>query len=143
MALPRRVSDRPEEWGARQRETKRLYYEKNKTRERRRAKEWREANKEMSAASARKSGIKARYGLSMADLEDMHTACGGVCGICGEAISLGGPRGNAKAYVDHNHNTGSIRGLLCMCCNTALGKFRESREILGNAIAYLEKHNGE
>jgi protein-arginine kinase activator protein McsA len=44
-------------------------------------------------------------------------------------------------HIDHNHETGKTRNLLCHSCNTALGGFRDSPEILTNAIKYLEKHN--
>ena len=41
-------------------------------------------------------------------------------------------------YVDHNHNTGKVRGLLCRGCNVALGTFQDSIKILKNAVKYLE-----
>jgi Recombination endonuclease VII len=44
-------------------------------------------------------------------------------------------------FVDHNHTTGNVRGLLCLGCNTSLGHFHDSPEILNNAIKYLEKNN--
>jgi hypothetical protein len=39
--------------------------------------------------------------------------------------------------VDHNHNTGKIRGLLCMTCNRALGLFKDSPELLEKAKQYI------
>jgi hypothetical protein len=45
--------------------------------------------------------------------------------------------------VDHNHETGALRGLLCCDCNQALGKFQDSRDILLKAIRYLDKHDGK
>lgn len=40
--------------------------------------------------------------------------------------------------VDHDHETGKVRGLLCKSCNLAIGKFKESVEIVRRALAYLE-----
>lgn len=52
------------------------------------------------------------------------------CEICGSADNL---------YLDHDHKSGDIRGTLCCACNSALGKFRDSEEILLRAIEYLKK----
>jgi len=43
-----------------------------------------------------------------------------------------------KTHVDHDHTTNKIRGLLCSLCNPALGSFRDSIDILKEAIYYLE-----
>lgn len=60
----------------------------------------------------------------------------GRCAICGTVKS---GVGQNKLYVDHNHNTGVVRGLLCMSCNTALGHFRDNRELLVRAVDYLDR----
>ncbi len=52
------------------------------------------------------------------------------CKICKEESLL---------VVDHNHYTGEVRGLLCRNCNSALGLFKDSKEILLNAFDYLEE----
>lgn len=43
-------------------------------------------------------------------------------------------------HVDHDHDTGMVRGLLCHQCNTMLGYAREKCQVLQNAISYLQKH---
>lgn len=59
----------------------------------------------------------------------------GCCSICDEHQST-----LSKAMaVDHNHETGEVRGLLCLECNLGLGKFRDSSVILEKAINYLNK----
>ena len=47
-----------------------------------------------------------------------------------------------RLAVDHNHETGKIRALLCSECNQMLGKAKDSEETLLAAVAYLRKHKG-
>ena len=42
-----------------------------------------------------------------------------------------------KLFIDHNHNTNIVRGLLCTKCNTGLGLFCENIAILNNSISYI------
>jgi hypothetical protein len=56
---------------------------------------------------------------------------GGKCGICG-SVSNG-----KRLAIDHDHETGRVRGLLCQQCNTALGLFKDQVELLKKAIDYL------
>lgn len=44
------------------------------------------------------------------------------------------------AHVDHDHDTGKVRGITCFPCNGGMGQFKENVEWLANAIAYLERH---
>jgi hypothetical protein len=57
----------------------------------------------------------------------------GCCAICLDAAGDGG----AGLNVDHDHDTGKVRGLLCHHCNIGLGHLRDQR-VLAAAIAYLE-----
>ena len=59
------------------------------------------------------------------------------CEICG--IEKRGV-GTEALYVDHDHETGEVRGLLCMPCNTAIGHFDDNRELLVKATDYLDKY---
>ena len=54
------------------------------------------------------------------------------CQICGK---------KKKLYVDHNHSTNEVRGLLCDLCNRGIGMLQEDPQILINAINYLKKYN--
>ena len=58
----------------------------------------------------------------------------GGCAICGE------PPKTSALHVDHCHDTGRVRGLLCFRCNSALGNFREDPAILTAALDYLAQH---
>lgn len=70
-----------------------------------------------------------KYGLSASDLQRMLNKAEGRCEICRDPLT---------AYnVDHNHDTGEVRGILCRACNTALGVFRDDPTILRSAVRYL------
>jgi hypothetical protein len=58
----------------------------------------------------------------------------GVCEICGAEPN------ERRLCVDHNHETGEIRGLLCFKCNLALGWFKEDADRMRAAAAYLERN---
>lgn len=54
------------------------------------------------------------------------------------AICLIGFTEKTRAYIDHCHTNGSVRGLLCMNCNTGLGHFKDSTDLMACACLYLE-----
>jgi len=90
--------------------------------------------------------LKRRYGLTEADVETFFKAQDGKCGICQIAkpkVGKTGSTGNAgrihNMVVDHNHLTGQVRGLLCTGCNSGVGHFQDSIDILNKAIAYLQR----
>lgn len=72
---------------------------------------------------------KTRYGITPADREYLALAQGNRCGICNEVGSL---------VVDHCHETGRLRGMLCGKCNKALGALGDSVEGLMKAVEYLQ-----
>ena len=74
----------------------------------------------------------ARYGVGPEKYDQMVIAQQGLCAICGSAC----PTGRSLA-IDHDHKTGEVRGLLCMDCNTAIGKFGDDPNKLLAAAAYL------
>ena len=59
----------------------------------------------------------------------------GVCPICSAALVFGGRTG---AHVDHDHDTGKVRGVLCCNCNPGLGHFDHDVDVLQRAIDYLK-----
>ena len=82
--------------------------------------------------------LRSLYGITPGGYEAMLESQNLRCKICNKHID--DEIGNL--CVDHDHVTGKVRGLLCHNCNTALGKFRDSPEIILNAYEYL-LHNGE
>jgi len=79
-------------------------------------------------------GIKRNYGMRREDYEKMLKNQKGVCLICGNKNKK-----KRRLCVDHCHNTGEIRGLLCADCNLALGKVNDDVKILNKMIKYLKK----
>lgn len=71
-----------------------------------------------------------RYGISAADADRMLAEQQGVCAVCQQLPA---------EHVDHCHDTGVVRGLLCFNCNGGLGQFRDRVDILRRAIDYLER----
>lgn len=86
----------------------------------------------------RNDKLQRTYGISYAEyLTMLEAQCNG-CAICGTTST-----GKRKAFaVDHNHETGKVRGLLCSNCNTGIGNLREDEGIMLRAIEYLRNTNG-
>jgi hypothetical protein len=82
-----------------------------------------------------KSHYKTKYGITVADYNSMFEKQGGCCAICG----VHQDNTFKRFCVDHNHETGQVRGLLCHNCNSALGNFMDSVDNLNNAISYLKE----
>ena len=81
--------------------------------------------------------LKRHYNITPEDRVELMDKQKGCCKICGN--SLINPRFNKNDLnIDHDHRTGEIRGLLCSTCNTGLGQFQDSTDLLRKAIAYLE-----
>lgn len=60
------------------------------------------------------------------------------CEICGKTEKDNGKR----LAVDHNHETGMIRGMLCNNCNLGIGYLKDNIDLLKSAIKYLKKKKG-
>ena len=79
------------------------------------------------------------YGISITNYEEMVLNQDGKCLICDtDGILRAASQKSTPLVVDHCHTTGAVRGLLCHTCNSALGQFNDSTEILSKAIRYLE-----
>ena len=102
-----------------------------------------EARKRYSI-SRRKATIRQKYGLSEEDYFRILKEQGGHCAICPRTDGRRKQRKQTPTKfhfaVDHDHDTGVTRGLLCDTCNRALGMFLDDPALLRSAISYLEKH---
>lgn len=76
--------------------------------------------------------LKRDFGITLAQYNIKLESQGGVCAICSD------PPGKRPLAVDHDHQTGKIRGLLCLTCNVGIGSLKDNSEILRRAITYLE-----
>jgi hypothetical protein len=81
----------------------------------------------------RRYNLKKNYGISAEEYAAMLAAQHGLCAICGK------PPGRKRLAVDHDHETGGIRLLLCEYCNPGLGFFKHNPDLLRAAIAYLAR----
>ena len=80
---------------------------------------------------------KRRYGLTFSEVEGLWEAQGKACAICRDPLRLRGEKGRDKVVVDHCHDTGAVRGLLCTPCNLMIGYANDRPETLSLAIQYL------
>jgi hypothetical protein len=89
--------------------------------------------------------IIKKYGLTVEQYEKMHRSQGAACAICKKHILLvtSGSGNRQSACIDHDHETGQIRGLLCHACNTAIGALKDDMMIVEAALIYLRKHKNE
>ena len=90
--------------------------------------------KEAAKVYHRKRWLMQQFGITIKDYDKMVKDQDGKCAICGTTES----RINCDNFaVDHDHETGKIRGLLCHNCNVGLGNFKDSHDLLNKAINYL------
>lgn len=94
----------------------------------RRREQWRRA---AAKRDTRAYWRKFRYGITEADYQAMVERQEGKCAICFTE--------EKKLHIDHDHNTGIIRGLLCSNCNRGIGYLGDSAERLESAARYLRR----
>lgn len=93
------------------------------------------------SASYRAYHLFAQYGLTNEQYAERLVAQGGVCAVCGGAETFAGGRGGTPGafHVDHDHETGEVRGLVCALCNRMLGQSRDNPATLRAGADYLER----
>lgn len=87
---------------------------------------------------AQKNHLKRKYNLSLEEFHEKLENQKYCCALCGKTQEDEG----SFLCVDHNHDTGKVRDLLCRVCNRALGLFKDNPELLRKAAEYIERHNG-
>ena len=77
--------------------------------------------------------LRKKYGIGLHQYQSVLIEQNGRCCICNKEDWR-------NLAVDHNHATGVVRGLLCSTCNTGLGQFQDSVDLLNKAIEYLNRN---
>lgn len=107
-------------------------YQRNRERVLARQKGWRQDPANRAKKKSRE--LKSKYGITLAQWTGMFKAQGERCAICRRTE----PDGRGWA-TDHDHDTGEVRGVLCVNCNAAIGMFFENSENMRRAIKYLKR----
>lgn len=107
---------------------------KNKASER--AAKWNKENKERRKIIIQKDNYKKRYGLTVEMKQALVDNQKGKCAICENDL-----KDTHDVCVDHNHETGKIRAILCRRCNLGIGHLQDSIVVVKSALKYLEKYN--
>jgi len=84
----------------------------------------------------RNNDLKRNYGITLQEHQEMYKNQNGLCAICKKE----GDGKWKKLCVDHDHETGKVRQLLCRRCNMVLGQVYDNISLLEKHIKYLQKH---
>jgi hypothetical protein len=90
-------------------------------------------------AKNRRSNLR-RYGLTADQYDAMLEKQNGVCLLCADPPKGEGHGASSRLHVDHDHETGKVRALLCNNCNRAIGHFRDDPELMQRASLYVWQH---
>lgn len=87
--------------------------------------------------------IKAKYKLTEEEYFKLWEETKGKCFICGSVLFSAFDKQDdaVRSVVDHCHETGKVRGIICHKCNGGLGQFNDDLSTLKRAVDYLERHN--
>lgn len=121
------------------RQKQREKYQRNKIHICEMQKKWRLRNPERLHEINLNSSRRQKYKISPEQIETMYKAQGGRCAICCRPMTKG-QSVDTQMHLDHNHETGINRELLCKRCNLTLGKVYEDVDLLQAMINYLNKH---
>ena len=111
------------------------YYQKNRDSIRSKQKQYWEKNKDYRRERSYISNLKHFYNMSKEEYDFLLNKQNDKCAICKKKCRI-----RLRLGVDHCHETDTIRGLLCLKCNTALGMLEDNIDLFKNAIDYLKEH---
>ncbi len=84
----------------------------------------------------RNKTFKARYGMTLEEVEAIRAAQDDKCAACGDKMGTG-QRGG---HIDHCHKSGKVRAMLCANCNKGLGLMKDDPQRVANLLTYILKH---
>jgi len=98
------------------------------------ARQRRESLARNHGGSERHYHLKRRYGIGADEVDELIRQQGGLCAVC---------RKREAKQVDHDHETGAVRGIVCLLCNAAMGAFHDDPMLIRRAIAYVKEHEDD
>ena len=110
-------------------ECKRQYMMRNRDAIREHRKAYMAAHKVEAAEYRRRWNLAKRYGITLEQYADIWNRQGGLCGVCRKT--------HRKMVVDHDHDTGKVRGILCHPCNVCLGGLGDNLDGVMRVVRYL------
>lgn len=110
-------------------ESKRRYMMRNRDAIRAHRKAYMEAHKVEAAEYRRRWNLAKRYGITLEQYAEMWSRQGGLCGVC--------QKSHRRMVVDHDHDTGAVRGILCHRCNICLGGLGDNLGGVMRVVRYL------
>jgi hypothetical protein len=120
-------------------ENKKRYYQANKATFKKKAQQNYQDNREERLAYAKANGrpsmLRSKYGLSVDDWNEIFEGQDKKCAICASDT----PAGKRGWFVDHCHDTGLVRGILCTRCNSLIGAAKDSAATLQALMGYLKR----
>jgi hypothetical protein len=122
---------RPSSWCKQcNRDRQKSYYRRHRSTIREREKKRKRENR----LKARDTHLRYMYGITLEQFNALAESQQGRCAIC---------RRKRKLAVDHDHETGAIRGLLCRPCNSGLGLLGDSLDGVRSALEYLQRYRND
>jgi len=85
--------------------------------------------------SKREAYLQNKYGIGVGEFNAMMESQGRRCDICRTQLRV-----SVNVAVDHNHDTGAVRGLLCLTCNSGIGMLKDDPAVVLAAHEYLTRH---
>ena len=95
---------------------------------------WRKDNAEHDKNRVWNNRLMKEYGIDSFTYGLMLEKQSYCCKTCGKHAD---DNHNKKLYIDHDHKTGKVRGLLCLQCNTALGLLKDNKKVIKNLLKYI------
>lgn len=95
-------------------------------------------NKHIKKEKGRQYWLKSKYNITPKDYDEMLEKQNHRCALCNKHVS----ELERRLAVDHCHDTGIIRGLLCMPCNTSLGQLGDTPKAISKILSYLTQNTG-
>jgi Holliday junction resolvasome RuvABC endonuclease subunit len=111
------------------------YYQKNKEKLNQQSREYYQLHKEKLLITQKTSARKRLYNISDSQVQEVLKEQNNCCAICKQTFVK-------EPHIDHDHTTMNFRGLLCLSCNTTLGKYEKYKEAFDRYffLAYINEN---